>query len=208
MPVIMLCGGRSRRMGTDKIRLPLVGKTVYHRVEDTFAPWASHLVVVIGHAAQPPESDRDPIVVADEHADLGPLEGLRVGLRVCQQLGAELAMVTTGDAPLVVPQLYRFMIDLLVKNPDHDGVVPYVDDTWHPLTAVYRTRILEQVQQRVQRRQLRVKELMDSIAVLKLTRDRLEPVDPGLQSLRNINTREQYLQLRQELERPGEPDPS
>lgn len=195
-------------MGTDKTRLPLVGNTMYGHVENIFAPFASQLVVVAGHATRPPDSDRPRIVVADERADLGPLEGLRAGLRACQELGASITMVTTADAPLVVPQLYQFMIKSLHERPDCQAAVPFVDDTWHPLTAVYRIEILSQVRQRVEQNRLRVSELLDTLQVIKLTRDHLERYDPGLQSLRNINTRDQYRQIRRELESPGEPDPA
>lgn len=201
LPAIILSGGRSRRMGTDKTRLPLEGGTVYSRVEEIFAPLASHLIVVIGHDGQPPESQRQPLIARDEHPDLGPLEGLRVALQKCADLAAPLAMVTTVDAPLVVPDVYRFMVRSLLDEPAAQIAAPYIDDIWHPLTAVWRTAILDEVQQRIDRRQLRVKDLLDSVPVVKLTRSDIQRFDPGLQSIRNINTREQYRQLQQELRR-------
>ena len=205
LPVIILCGGRSRRMGTDKTRLPLGSGTVLSHIEDTFSTIATHQIIVIGRDMQQPRSRRTPLIVRDEHLDLGPMEGLRVGLTQCKKLGAAMVMVTTGDAPVVSIPLYQFMVDSLVRDKKLQGVVPWVDDTWHPLTAVYRTDVLAWVTQRIEQQAFRVKDIADSFPVLKLTRDMMESFDPGLQSIRNINTRDQYLQLRSEIESSGEP---
>ncbi len=192
LPAIILCGGRSTRMGTDKLRLPLAGGTLYSRVEDVFAAIATHLVVVIGPFANPPESHRRPIIVRDEQAELGPLEGLRVGLREATGLGAEMAMVATGDAPLAVPALYQFMVEELVGAPDLDAVVPFVGDNLYPLTAVYRTRVLKEVELRVGQGKLKARELAAALNIRRLTADALTKYDPELQTLRNINTPEDY----------------
>lgn len=205
LPVIILCGGRSRRMGTDKTRLPLGSGTVLSHIEDTFSTLATHQIIVIGRDMQQPESKRTPLIVRDEYLDLGPMEGLRIGLTECKKLRAAIAMVTTGDAPVISIPLYQFMVNSLIRDRKLQGVVPWVDDTWHPLTAVYRTDVLAWVTQRIEQKEFRVKDIADSLPVLKLTRDMMETWDPGLQSIRNINTRDQYLQLRSELESSSEP---
>lgn len=205
LPVIILCGGRSRRMGTDKFRLPLGSGTVLSLIEDSFSKIATHQIIVVGRDATPPPSRRTPIIVHDEGLDLGPMEGLRVGLSHCRKIGAAIAMVTTGDAPIVSIRFYQFMIDALLRDKALQGVVPFVDDTWHPLTAVYRTEIVDLVSRRIEREEFRVKDLVNVLNVLKLTRDTIEAYDPGLQSIRNVNTRDQYLQMRSEMESSSEP---
>jgi molybdopterin-guanine dinucleotide biosynthesis protein A len=206
LPVVILCGGRSRRMGTDKTRLPFGSGTVLSHIEDTFATMATCQIIVIGRDAVPPQSLHNPLIVRDEQLDLGPMEGLRVGLNACLRIGAPLAMITTGDAPMVSLPLYRFMVEALEHDPRLQGVVPFVGETWHPLTATYRTGIVDVVTARIDAGQFRVKDLVDSLQVLKLTADSMERYDPGLQSIRNINTRQQYWQMRSELESTIEPE--
>lgn len=207
-PVIILCGGRSRRMGTDKTRLPLPGGTMYGRVESAFAAAGCPLIVVMGHDADgPPESERPRTVIRDAQPDLGPLEGMRAGLAAACDMGAELALVSTADAPLVQIPLYRFMVNRLHPRTGCLAAVPRVDDTWYPLTAVYRTAVLPDITRRVTTGQLRVKDLVNSIDTVKLTADELKRYDSRLQSLRNINTLDQYQQLHRELGTSGEPGP-
>jgi molybdopterin-guanine dinucleotide biosynthesis protein A len=199
LPAIILSGGRSRRMGTDKARLPWSGATIYSRIEDVLAEFATHLVVVAGFHGSPPDSARERIVVRDEAPDMGPMEGVRVGLRACRELGAPIAVVTTGDAPLIVPELFRFMIGQLREDPLLEAVAPRVNGVWYPLTAAYRTGVVEEVQRRIDAGLLRARDLVASLRVRELSAETIQRLDPALQSLRNINTLDEYRQLQDEL---------
>jgi molybdopterin-guanine dinucleotide biosynthesis protein A len=207
LPAIILCGGRSRRMGRNKLELPLKGSTLYGCVEAIFASFASELVVVAAEGAAPPTALPRVTVVFDERPNIGPLEGLRVGLEQCATRGAEMAMVGTCDAPLVVPELYQFMSGLLARSPEIEAVVPFHDGKWYPLTAVYRTSVIPQIRARLARDEYKARELVESLPVIRVTTSMIAAVDPGLQSLRNINTPQDYLELCEELGEPPDKVP-
>ncbi|MGI9517202.1 MAG: molybdenum cofactor guanylyltransferase [Pirellulaceae bacterium] len=198
IPAIILSGGRSRRMGRNKATLPLGQETVLQRVESVFASIADPLVLVIGRDSTAPGTRRARRVVRDEHADFGPLEGLRIGLESVRGDGA-MAMVGTCDAPLVVPEVYTTMSRRLLHSSEHDAVMPLIEGQHHPLTAVYRVSVLPEIEEMVQRKQLRVRDLLKRINVLEMGADELRGVDPQLRTIRNINTPEEYQRMLEEL---------
>src|SRR4030095_11938213 len=139
---IVLCGGKSTRMGSPKALLPFGGETMLQRVVRLLATVVSPIVVVAANQQRLPELPAEVTVTHDEREDRGPLEGLRAGLKALP-VGVGAAYATSCDVPLLVPAFARRMIDLL---GDHDIAVMEIDGFSHPLSAVYRRSTLPQVE--------------------------------------------------------------
>ena len=190
---IVLCGGQSRRMGTDKAWLPFGGgangpETMLQRIVRILGEAVSPVVVVAAATARLPELPPDVRIAFDRQPDRGPLEGLAVGL---SKLPADVvsAYVTSCDAPLLRPAFIRRMVEL----PGDEAVaVPNVDGRLHPLAAVYRLTVLPEVERRLAENQLRLTELVESLHPRIVHPEELRDIDPDLQSLRNINDPEEY----------------
>ena len=74
----------------------------------------------------------------DEEPDLGPMAGIRTGLRGVEDWGGPdaLAFVVACDMPFVDPDLVDHLFD---RAAEHDAAVPRLDDEWFQTThAVYR----------------------------------------------------------------------
>jgi molybdopterin-guanine dinucleotide biosynthesis protein A len=82
------------------------------------------------------------------------------------------------------------MIELL---GDHDIAVMELDGFAHPLSAVYRRDTLPYVEALLAEDRLRPAFLFDGVRTRRVQRAEMEPVDPELRTLRNLNTREDYL---------------
>jgi molybdenum cofactor guanylyltransferase len=195
LPVIILSGGQSLRMGTDKTQLPFAAGTVLESVERAFMTIARFRVVVAGFGKPAPPVLADTCVIHDAEPGLGPMEGLRAGLLFCRDKGEPAAMVATADAPLIAPKLYCHMARTLLSRQDLACVIPFCQGTVHPLTAVWRTDVVTLIAERIRDRKLRVKDLAGSLPVHTLTETELRVYDPELLSFRNINTPEEYRQL-------------
>src|SRR6185295_5472848 len=109
---IVLCGGRSTRMGSPKALLPFGAETMLQRVVRLLATVVSPIVVVAAPQQSLPTLPPDVLVARDEQEGRGPLEGLRAGLKALPD-GVDTAYVTSCDVPLLVPGFVRRMIDLL-----------------------------------------------------------------------------------------------
>jgi molybdopterin-guanine dinucleotide biosynthesis protein A len=75
---------------------------------------------------------------------------------------------------------------------DHDIAVMEIDGFTHPLSAVYRRSVLPQVESLLDQDRLRPVFLFDAVKTRRVSPDEMRSVDPGLRTLRNLNTREDY----------------
>src|SRR5580765_3323707 len=193
---VVLCGGKSTRMGTSKALLPFGPETMLQRVVRILATVVSPIVVVSAPEQSLPELPAAVIRARDEREDRGPLEGLRAGLKALPA-SIEAAYVTSCDVPLLVPEFVGRMNDLLA---DHDIAVMEIDGFPHPLSAVYRCSTLPQVEALLAQDRLRPVFLFDAMRTRRVRAEEMASVDPELLTLRNLNTREEYLDA---LERAG-----
>ena len=185
---IILCGGRSTRMGTSKALLPFGPETMLQRVLRLLSTVVSPIVVVAAAEQSLPDLPRDVIVTRDEQQGRGPLEGLRAGLKALPET-VESAYVTSCDVPLLVPDFVRTMIALLA---DQDVAVMEIDGFAHPLSAVYRRSTLPHVEALLAEGRLRPVFLFDAVRTRRVQTAEMMAVDPQLLTLRNLNTPEDY----------------
>src|SRR5690349_15160651 len=141
---IILCGGKSSRMGCDKATLPFGPELMLQRVVRLIrdANDLETIVVVAAPNQMLPELPHGVEVARDAHHERGPLEGLAAGLRVLAER-ADAVYVTACDVPLLVPAFVNRMFDLL---GDFDIAVPFDGEHYHSLAAVYRPAVLKHLE--------------------------------------------------------------
>ena len=186
---IVLCGGKSTRMGTPKATLPFGPETMLQRVVRLLGAVVDPIIVVAARQQALPELPDDVIVTLDEREHRGPLEGLRAGLKALPN-SVDTAYVTSCDVPLLVPGFVTRMIELL---GDHDIAVMEIDGFPHPLSAIYRRATLAQVEALLERDKLRPVFLFDTVRTRRVRPEEMTSVDPQLRTLRNLNTPDDYL---------------
>jgi molybdopterin-guanine dinucleotide biosynthesis protein A len=186
---IVLCGGRSTRMGVPKATLPFGNETMLQRVVRLLHTVVSPIIVVAARDQVLPELPENVVVTRDERDQHGPLEGLRAGLSALPG-SVDIAYVTSCDVPLLEPAFVERMVELL---GDHDIAVMEIDGFTHPLSAVYRRRTLPQIEALLAQQKLRPAFLFDLMRTRRLKPEEMVAVDPLLRTLRNLNTREDYL---------------
>src|SRR5437868_4754730 len=155
---IVLCGGKSTRMGVPKATLPFGSETMLQRVVRLLGTVVSPIVVVAAREQTLPELPKEVTVTRDEREERGPLEGLRAGLKALPD-SVDIAYITSCDVPLLVPGFVERMIELL---GDHDIAVMEIDGFPHPLSAVYRRGVLPHVESLLSQDRLRPVFLFDA----------------------------------------------
>ena len=186
---IVLCGGKSSRMGLPKAMLPFGAELMLERVVRLLSVEVSPIVVVAARGQTLPALSSDILVAHDQLEGRGPLEGLHAGL-VALSDHAEAAYATSCDVPLLVPAFVRHMIDLL---GEHQIAVPQEEQFYHPLAAVYRTSLIPDVQRLLDQDKLRPAFLFESVSTHCVGVDRLKDADRDLSTLANLNHPQQYL---------------
>lgn len=123
---IVLCGGRSSRMGRAKAWLPWFGRSMLEHVVGSLAPAVDEVLVVTSR-----ELDLPPLparIVEDREPDRGPLAGIRDGLEAA---GADLAFVTSTDSPFLTTDFVREMLE------HGSAAAPVAEGYVQVLSAVY-----------------------------------------------------------------------
>lgn len=185
---IVLCGGRSTRMGVPKATLPFGPETMLQRVVRLLSGVVTPIVAVAAKEQVLPELAGSVIVTRDEREARGPLEGLRAGLKALPE-SIDAAYVTSCDVPLLEPAFVTRMMELL---GDHDIAVMEIDGFPHPLSAIYRRSVLPKVEELLEQDKLRPVFLFDAVRTRKVQPEEMLVADPELRTLRNLNTPEDY----------------
>jgi molybdopterin-guanine dinucleotide biosynthesis protein A len=188
---IVLVGGRSIRMGSAKALLDWHGSTMARRITGIVGRAASPVVVVheVGQELPPlPGAE----LVADAAPGRGPLEGIAAGMRALTGR-CRCVFVSGTDLPLLHPEFVRSVARAL---DGYEMVAPVADGRSHPLAAVYRLEALSRVEILLADDRRRAAALLESEAAHRLDAAAL----PHPESLRNLNTPQEYAQALAEPE--------
>src|SRR4051794_11642805 len=188
---VVLCGGQSRRMGQPKAWLPFGPERLLQRVVRLVGTGIGDgpIVVVAAPGQEYPPLPDSVIVVRDPVGGRGPLQGLAAGLSALPG-SVELAYASATDVPFLVPAWIGRLRELI---GDHDLAIPLFDGHHHPLAALYRpATVLPAVDALLRADRLRPVFLIDSVRTRVVTAEELRDVDPGMETLRNLNTPDDY----------------
>jgi molybdenum cofactor cytidylyltransferase len=128
LTAIVLAGGQSRRMGTNKLLLPLPdGRTMLaHSVDHVLASGLSPIIVVTGHeqaAVHKTLRGREVNFVHATDFDTGMSASLRTGIRHVPP-DAEAVLVCLGDMPLVSAAIVNQLVAAFSADNGHDIIIP------------------------------------------------------------------------------------
>lgn len=178
-------------MGSPKMLLPFGDELVLHRIVRIASSVVSPVAVVKAEDQTLPQLPDETIVVSDQHENKGPLAGLYSGLTALNQV-ADAVYATSCDAPLLAPQFMRHICDQL---SDADMVICRDGQYHHPLAAVYRTHLANNIARLISEERLRPVFLIDDCNARVIDVETARHVDPNLDSLRNMNTPDDYKTL-------------
>lgn len=175
-------------MGRPKAWLPFGDELMLPRVVRLLGEVVHPIVVVAAPDQEVPPLRSGVPIVRDEEKGRGPLQGLAAGLNALRGQ-SDVAYLSSCDVPFLRPAFVRRLIDLL---GDHAICVPRVGDHHHPLVAVYRLDVADTVAQLLTEDRLRPFFLFETVPTRVVAAAELADVDPTFQTLRNLNTPEEY----------------
>ena len=188
---IVLCGGRSTRMGSPKAWLPVGDEVLLQRTVRVVGAVGSPVVVVAAVGQTVPTLPAGVLVVRDEVEGNGPLAGLAAGLAALDGQ-ADAAYLSACDVPLLSEAFVRRMVEL----SDGAACVPEVDGRVHPLAGVYAVSLLPVVRDRLAAGALRMTDFLAAVDTRYVgPADLMNHVD----SLQNVNTPGDYARIRERL---------
>jgi molybdopterin-guanine dinucleotide biosynthesis protein A len=183
--VLILAGGRSRRMRQDKRRLRLsgpTGPTLLESVVARVAPLSAECLVVMNDCRDWPQLTVP--CLADDLPGSGVFGALLTGLR---RIRAGAALVIAADMPLLVPELVQYMLSwpadslLCAADAAPSGRI-------HPLLARYPAALLPQLEAAFTAGERRLQTLITALPHQLVPDAAWQQYDPQRRSLWNLNS--------------------
>ncbi len=184
MTGIVLSGGGSRRMGTDKAFLELSGRPIIEHILDVLHGAFETVIIVTN--SPPLYAAYDAVVVTDALEAPGPLTGIYTGLLTSKD---DYSFIVACDMPFLNPALLSYMTGLA---EGYDAVVPKIGGFCEPLHAVYSRGMLPMIESSIRRNSQRLNGMFEGVRVRYVTGEEIDRFDPQRRSFKNLNTPQEY----------------
>ena len=185
---LVLCGGRSERMGTDKALLEIDGTPLVRMVASRLAAVADPVFLAPGEPGRlGPLGYRE---IADERGGSGPLGGIVAGLAASPHA---LMAVVAVDMPFASPDVFALLAGL---HRGEQAVLPVGDRGLEPLHAVYSVEALGPLRDGLAEGRLALREAVSALRIRIVPAAEWRAADPTGRFAVNVNTAEDLARLR------------
>ena len=181
--VFILAGGKSTRMGRDKVFVSLDGKTLLARALEV-GRLVTADVRIVGDAAK---FGAFAPVVEDVFRECGPLGGIHAALRAS---AAELNLMLAVDLPFVSRALLEYLITR-ARSADAIVTVARAGGGWQPLCAIYRREFVDVAEKALRQGRYKIDSLFDAPRTQAIEEDELKGRGFSAKMFRNLNTLEE-----------------
>jgi len=187
---VILAGGNSTRMKSNKALLPYRGERFIERIYRQLSEIFPEIIVVTNS----PELYRflPCRIVADSYTGMGPLAGIQAGLT---HSTTPCVFVVACDMPDLNKRLIRHLVSRAATG---DVVIPESEKGLEPLHAVYGKGCLAAMNEDLAAGISKIVACFGRLRVTVVSRREIAAIDPAFLSFRNINTPEEYFRIRQE----------
>jgi molybdopterin-guanine dinucleotide biosynthesis protein A len=185
---VILAGGQSSRMGSNKALLPYRGGLFIESIFRQMSGLFDELLLVTNSPEQ--YAFLGCRMVPDRYPGLGALAGLHAGLYHSR---TPHIFAVACDMPYLDGTLIRA---LLARKHLADVVIPESGQGLEPLHAVYGQACLPAMEQALLSGQRRIVSFFPHMRVNTFTSDHVATIDSAFSSFSNINTPADYFALR------------
>jgi len=185
---VILAGGESRRMGSDKSLLPIRGARFIDHIYRCLSELFDEIIIVTN---SPSLYDGIPCSkVPDIYYAQGSLAGIHSGL--CHARN-ERVFVVACDMPFVDSAVVRHICS---RANEGDVVIPVGEQGVEPLHALYGKDCLSAMEEVLDAGRKRIVDFFPHVKVVGIGAREWAAIDPGGRSFCNINTPQEYFWLR------------
>ena len=177
---IVLAGGQSSRLGTDKSFISVNGHPLIEQVVARLARLSDDVIIVANSRER--YDHLGVRLVGDIYPGKGSLGGIYSGLRAAANA---YSLVVACDMPFLDLNLLRYMI-LLAGG--HDVVIPRIGGLLEPLHAIYSKSCQEPIDRLLARGGLKIIDFFSEVRVRYVEEDEVDIFDPQHLSFFNVNT--------------------
>ena len=151
---IILSGGQSTRMGTDKALLQINNKKLIENAIEICNPFCQKIIV---SSNNPEHGKFGHNIISDEFENCGPLSGIYSCLK---KSDTDWNFVISVDTAFVKPVFIQYLIDQI---DNFDAVVPFHNKGKEPLISMYHKNGLAEMKKHLKSGNYRMSNLINAI---------------------------------------------
>ena len=190
MTGVILAGGKSKRMGTNKAFLEINGQRMIDQIVDIFKNTFEEVILVTNSPIE--YLHLDLRIVTDLVPNKGALGGIFTGLFYAS---FHHIFVTACDMPFLNKGFIDYMVS---KAGNFDAVVPLSSDGLEPLHAIYSKRCIRHIETQLESDDLKITNFYPKVRVKEISHHEILSFDPKSSLFFNINTTEDLEKIRGE----------
>ncbi|WP_405296109.1 molybdenum cofactor guanylyltransferase [Methanobrevibacter sp.] len=169
---IILCGGKSSRMGQDKGSMIIQNEPMIKHILSTLNHQINEAIIVLNDAKRiakysefinPQDYSYTITFVEDKVKNKGPMPGIMTGL---DEIKSEYALILPCDSPYVSKNYINTIFDEI--DIKYQAIVPYHDQenrlkTSEPLHSIYNKNVIPKIEELISNDVLHIKGLIEKI---------------------------------------------
>jgi molybdopterin-guanine dinucleotide biosynthesis protein A len=183
---IILAGGKSLRLGHDKVLESIGNKSLLEQVISKIDSLGKEIIIVTAEERTFPRLASNPKlkIVNDIFPGKGSLGGIYTGLVTSDSF---YNIVVACDMPFLNRDFLSYMIEV---SYDYDFVLPHINNQFEPLHAVYSKNCIAPIEFILNQGRKVIVELFNLVKVKYIEAEEIDRFDPQHLSFFNINTKE------------------
>lgn len=184
MTAIILAGGKSQRMGSNKAFLKYGGETFIKHQVNSLSKIFDEIIISANDASA--YANLNLPIVADVMPEKGPLSGICAGL---MRAKSSYAFVIACDMPFINEKVILYLKEQI---NGYDVVVPQTSRGLEPMHAFYSRSCIQPIYHCLEKDKLRIIDFFNEVRVRVVDEKEFKELDASIKSLINLNTPEEY----------------
>lgn len=178
---VILCGGKSSRMGFDKSKIKVNGKLMIEFIGEKLEKVFDEILLVAENI------DKFHVlkytVLEDLKKDYGPAGGIYTGLQYAQ---SENVFFLACDMPIVNTDYIKYMKSILKEN-NYDGIIPRNKKWVEPLHAFYSKNLIKDFERGIVENNLVLYDIIKNSNIYYVPEDITREFSNDLDIFMNLN---------------------
>lgn len=178
---VILCGGKSSRMGFDKSKIKIGDRLLIELVAEKLGCLFEEIILV----AEKKDKFKDLryTVLEDLKKEYGPAGGIYTGLKYAS---SKHVFFLACDMPIVNIRYIEYMLKNLRDN-DYDGIIPRHNNWVEPLHAFYSKNLIDAFEKGIMENNLVLYDIIRSSHILYIPEETTKKYNANMNMFSNLN---------------------
>jgi len=178
---VILCGGKSIRMGFDKCTIKVKNKFLINIIAEKLGQVFENIILVSNELNK--FNDTKYMVVEDIIANRGPIGAIYTALK---ESSSKYVFITACDMPVINLDYIKYMMEL-IKNENVEGVVSYNSKYIEPLYAFYSTDMIDAFEKEIMKNNYRLHDVIKNSRMYYIEEKKWKEYCNGMDIFTNMN---------------------